>query len=354
MKKTLIGILLLLFFIGSVAPVAAERGSHGPRNKHKNHSGDRGHKRQFKQNHKNHSHTSKPKGVHKHRRSHKGHKSGFQKKYRSGHRDHKPKVAQQHRTAPHIARQHSVQKHRPSHRNHQPRFQRKNHFRSHVYRPHGVRKHRPGRKLNRTYRGPKYRHDYRAYYPRYGYRYDPVPRIYYPRPYPHGYRTVFLPRGFISFTLSGLTYYYASGNYYTSYGGYYTVVRPPIGALIPIPPPNYRIVTIDSVDYYLAGDVYYIWDGAYRGYRVVPPPEEIYEARVKYLDPLEDSLKLFIYPNASQDEEQLGRDRYECHQWAVGETDFDPSIEESTSEGEHEDYLRAMTACLEGRDYTVE
>ena len=33
----------------------------------------------------------------------------------------------------------------------------------------------------------------------------------------------------------------------------------------------------------------------------------------------------FAYPNAGQSEEQQSRDRFECHQWSVGQTGFDPT-----------------------------
>lgn len=33
----------------------------------------------------------------------------------------------------------------------------------------------------------------------------------------------------------------------------------------------------------------------------------------------------FAYPNAGQTEAQQGQDRYECHQWAVAQSGFDPS-----------------------------
>lgn len=35
--------------------------------------------------------------------------------------------------------------------------------------------------------------------------------------------------------------------------------------------------------------------------------------------------RMFVYPSKGQSEEQLERDRYECHTWAVGQTGFDPS-----------------------------
>ena len=34
---------------------------------------------------------------------------------------------------------------------------------------------------------------------------------------------------------------------------------------------------------------------------------------------------LFAYPNAGQNEAQQSRDKYECHQWAVSQTGFDPT-----------------------------
>ncbi len=34
---------------------------------------------------------------------------------------------------------------------------------------------------------------------------------------------------------------------------------------------------------------------------------------------------VFAYPNAGQSSEQQARDRFECHQWAVSQTGFDPT-----------------------------
>jgi hypothetical protein len=43
-----------------------------------------------------------------------------------------------------------------------------------------------------------------------------------------------------------------------------------------------------------------------------PPPEQVTE--------------VIAYPSRGQTPEQLDRDRYECHSWAVKQTGFDPSI----------------------------
>jgi outer membrane lipoprotein SlyB len=48
-----------------------------------------------------------------------------------------------------------------------------------------------------------------------------------------------------------------------------------------------------------------------------PPPPTV--------APLPDT-NVYVYPAAGQDAEQLDRDRYECHQWSVHQTGFDPSV----------------------------
>jgi len=66
----------------------------------------------------------------------------------------------------------------------------------------------------------------------------------------------------------------------------------------------------------------------------------------------------FMYPRNGQSEERQARDRYECHRWAVEQTGFDPSLSQggvpvSQTERRRSDYLRAISACLDGRGYTV-
>ena len=43
--------------------------------------------------------------------------------------------------------------------------------------------------------------------------------------------------------------------------------------------------------------------------------------------------QLFIYPTKGQTQEQQDRDRFECHQWAVQQTGFDPSKQQPVSSG---------------------
>jgi Glycine zipper 2TM domain len=48
-----------------------------------------------------------------------------------------------------------------------------------------------------------------------------------------------------------------------------------------------------------------------------PPPATV--------APLPDT-RVYVYPTAGQSNEQLDRDRYECHLWAVRQSGFDPSV----------------------------
>jgi hypothetical protein len=69
--------------------------------------------------------------------------------------------------------------------------------------------------------------------------------------------------------------------------------------------------------------------------------------------------KIFIYPRQGQSEELQTKDRFECHSWAVSQTNFDPTlssagdIPEALRNQMRADYRRAEDACLDGRGYTV-
>ncbi len=59
-------------------------------------------------------------------------------------------------------------------------------------------------------------------------------------------------------------------------------------------------------------------------------------------------------PARGQGPDQQGRDRYECHRWAVGESGFDPAGATYAPAAEVANgYRRAMAACLSGRGYSV-
>jgi hypothetical protein len=67
-------------------------------------------------------------------------------------------------------------------------------------------------------------------------------------------------------------------------------------------------------------------------------------------------MSLFVYPKNGQSQQQTDSDRYQCHQWAVGQTGFDPTNTANPSQASTatpENYKRAVTACLEARGYSV-
>ena len=116
--------------------------------------------------------------------------------------------------------------------------------------------------------------------------------------------------------------------------------------------------------YYYADDNFYQWNDNAAQYETVQPPPGLVN-QVQTQAPV--ARELFIYPKAGQSNEQLARDREECHRWAVGQSGYDPSAV-ATSSGsttttqaaanstpeKRADYLRADGACLEGRNYSVE
>ena len=98
-----------------------------------------------------------------------------------------------------------------------------------------------------------------------------------------------------------------------------------------------------------------------------PPTVIIREQPPEYFQPAPSvtppsTERIFVYPRQGQSEELQAKDRYECHNWAVSQTWREPrkvSIEEwtliikSMPEAQRADYLRAQSACLDGRGYTV-
>ena len=70
------------------------------------------------------------------------------------------------------------------------------------------------------------------------------------------------------------------------------------------------------------------------------------------------SEKIFVYPKNGQSEEQQAKDRYGCHIWAVGQTHYDPTqptsgMPRAQLNQMRADYKRAMSACLDGRGYSM-
>jgi len=158
-----------------------------------------------------------------------------------------------------------------------------------------------------------------------------------------------LPRNHRAVMHNHSRYYSSHGVWYRPHHGSYVVVAPPIGLFAPFLPLAYATIWIHGIPYYYANETYYTQTPG--GYVVVEPPapedsNEITES------------KMFIYPREGQSEEKQANDRYECHMWAVGQTNYDPTKISSGIPGDQiiqkrSDYQRAMGSCLDGRGYTA-
>jgi hypothetical protein len=58
-----------------------------------------------------------------------------------------------------------------------------------------------------------------------------------------------------------------------------------------------------------------------------PPPKRVARAAPPPAEPAPaPPTQVYVYPTAGQTQDRLGRDRYECHLWAVKQSNFDPSV----------------------------
>ncbi|MFT3906005.1 MAG: DUF6515 family protein [Steroidobacteraceae bacterium] len=161
-----------------------------------------------------------------------------------------------------------------------------------------------------------------------------------------------LPQGYRSYRYGGQPYYFGGGHWYApGYGGY-AWVAPPLGLTVDVLPVGYTTLWIGGVPYYYYDDVYYNYRPSV-GYVVVDRP-----AGADAVTSRSGSDDVYVYPKNGQSEAQQSTDRYECHRWAKGQTNFDPTepaggVAASETAARRGEYQRALTACLEGRGYSV-
>tara|TARA_R110002072_G_scaffold51389_1_gene137901 strand:- start:92641 stop:93261 length:621 start_codon:yes stop_codon:yes gene_type:complete len=160
-----------------------------------------------------------------------------------------------------------------------------------------------------------------------------------------------LPRGHLRVTVGKKPYFYHQGVYYSPQSRGYVVVGAPLGARVRSLPAGYVSFGIGTRRYFHVNTAYYLWDDRRRDYVVVEKPKDADQALANGTE-VASAAELFVYPRNNQTEEERDQDRYECHQWARNQTGFDPSAS-NQSLSLAPDYQRAMSACLEGRGYTV-
>lgn len=153
-------------------------------------------------------------------------------------------------------------------------------------------------------------------------------------------------------------YYYRSGAWYRPYGTRWIVVAPPRGLVVSFLPDFYTTLWFGGIPYYYANDTYYVWRSSADGYVVTDPPDNSSGSSDEASVAPVAADDFYVYPMRGQSEDLQASDRYECHRWAVSQTGFDPSepgggVPDSQNSSRRQDYRRAMTACLEGRGYSV-
>jgi hypothetical protein len=176
---------------------------------------------------------------------------------------------------------------------------------------------------------------------------QPAPRWSTPRP---GHTVYHRPPASYHTVHLGAPYWFYQGAWYSQRGSAYVVVRPPVGLYLSTLPYYQRVVYVGPSVYYVAHDVYYA-PVATGGYQVVEPPAGVVSSGVTFDYPI-------AYPARNQSEAQQADDQFQCHEWAVQLSEFDPSLLGSgqpmnDSPTLRDNYRRAWSACMEGRGYSV-
>jgi hypothetical protein len=138
---------------------------------------------------------------------------------------------------------------------------------------------------------------------------------------------------------------------------------------LPVLPAIYATYYWNSIPYYYYDNVYYTYDPSADGYVVTTPPPALENdgnddgnegygpaasapqasgppSGAQQAPPSSDGL--YAYPKNGQSQDQQTTDRRECGQWASSQAGA-----AATDHGSM-DYRRALTACLQGRGYSVD
>ncbi|MFT4173686.1 MAG: DUF6515 family protein [Rhodocyclaceae bacterium] len=174
----------------------------------------------------------------------------------------------------------------------------------------------------------------------------PPPR--YPR---HGVVVNVLPATPAVYWRNGVNFYFSSGIWYRPQGSSFMVIAPPIGLVVPLLPDVYETRIVGSTTYFYAGETYY--RAVPEGYVVTKAPSTVVSTTTAA-----GSDKVFYYPRNGQSTAQQDEDRYQCYEWAVEQTGFDPTLPDGGIDGggasqARADYGRALDACMDGRGYTM-
>jgi hypothetical protein len=119
-------------------------------------------------------------------------------------------------------------------------------------------------------------------------------------------------------------------------------------------PLYYQTYYWNGVPYYYADNTYYIYDPNARQYETVAPPDGLAAQNGGSAGGPPAGTDLIAYPKNGQSSDQQAKDKFECHEWAAGQTGYDPTTGSAAPANKRTDYMRAQAACLEGRGYSVQ
>jgi hypothetical protein len=161
-----------------------------------------------------------------------------------------------------------------------------------------------------------------------------------------------------------------------------------LGLYLAVLPWYYTTFWWDDVPYYYAENDYYVWDPDADEYEQVQPPPQVAEQAQGGQQAQNGQLpeappQLYAYPKKGQTAQQQVTDKRECSSWASAQTGLNPvadaraTAQSAPGNGkassakpdqggaagnantpataqQWQNYLRAESACLEARGYTVE
>jgi len=146
----------------------------------------------------------------------------------------------------------------------------------------------------------------------------------------------------------GQDYFYSGGYWYRPQGPRYIVVQPPRGIRIQYLPDYAREVWIGGSLLFLAAGSYYAYQQATQDYIVVEPPVQ------QQPQPQSQGYDVEAYPANGQSPEQVQQDGYQCYQYAVQQSGFDPRTATYQPAPEVvQAYRQAQGNCLSSRGYQV-
>lgn len=145
----------------------------------------------------------------------------------------------------------------------------------------------------------------------------------------------------------GQEYFYSGGYWYRPLGPRYVVVQPPRGIRARYLPDYAQEVWAGGALLFLAAGSYYAYQQNTQDYVVVEPPVQPQPQPANGYD-------VEAYPANGQSPEQVNRDGYECYQYAVQQSGFDPrTATYQPASSVVQAYRQAQGACLSSRGYQV-